>query len=112
MAEGRVDVLKATEVLDREDSGLFLRTMKDRESPVVSIYEKLPSIAYRNPEMRGLRRAYNAPWASSCLKITDEVPLYSPIRSRFDIGMEERERRIAKRRQREVVKRLSMASKV
>lgn len=110
IAEGRVAAGKAPQLLLREtlDPSPFFRTVA-AESPL-SIYDKLPSVAYRNPEVKGQRRAYIAPWASSCLQLTDEVPLLSPSKAKFTREREE-ERLLTLRRQRDVSMRLSMASK-
>ena len=111
IAEGRVAALKAPQLLLREpqDSSLFLHTVDSMPSSPLSIYDKLPSVAYRNPEVKGLRRAYVAPWASSRLQLSDEIPLLSPSKPTKD--REEVERLLSLRRQRDVSMRLSMASK-
>ncbi len=80
------------------------------ESPI-SIYDKLPSVAYRNPEVRGLRRAYVAPWATSYLQLTDEVPTHQTSKQKLYVEREGVERLIALRKQRDTSLRLSMASK-
>ena len=87
VAQGKVDLEKVPTLLNFERDWSPTLPSHTEAGEAISIYEKFPSVGFRATGIRGQRRAYNAPWASTHIRLCDSPTHFRPSKQVAAAGM-------------------------